>query len=89
MVSRGGIAPDRNLLWVIMVTSAENRRWPEDVSLEEDHAGIGLPVPSLARTAKIATISAADAEWRGDVGPDRLRRIQQEMRGNLAMDAAD
>ena len=43
------------LLWVVMVTSAENRGWPGDIALP-DLAGTGLPAPSLVRTAKIATI---------------------------------
>ncbi|HTX03167.1 MAG TPA: type II toxin-antitoxin system PemK/MazF family toxin [Candidatus Acidoferrales bacterium] len=52
------------LLWVLMITSAENRGWPEDV-LISDHKGAGLPVPSLVRCAKIATIDAQDAERIG------------------------
>ncbi len=34
-----------SLLWVVTVTSAENRGWPGDVSLA-DLAGTGLPAPS-------------------------------------------
>ena len=39
------------LLWVVMVTSAENRGWSGDVVLG-DLAGTGLPAPSLVRTPK-------------------------------------
>jgi mRNA interferase MazF len=52
------------LLWVCMVTSAENRPWPEDV-LVSDLAEAGLPAPSLVRPAKIATIEALSADRIG------------------------
>lgn len=61
-----------HLLWVVMVTSAENRRWPDDISLEADFQSVGLPAPSLIRPAKIATIEAAQAEPVGHLPPDRL-----------------
>ena len=44
-----------------MITSAENRSWPDDVPVA-DLAKAGLPAPSVIRTAKIATIEAGDAE---------------------------
>jgi len=56
------------LLWVVMVTSAENRGGPGDVALA-DLSGTGLPAPSLVRTAKITTIEARDAARLGRVGP--------------------
>lgn len=57
-----------SLLWVVMVTSAENRGRPGDAALT-DLSGTGLPAPSLVRTAKIATIEARDAARLGQVGP--------------------
>lgn len=60
------------LLWVLMVTSAENRPWPGDVPVS-DLAVAGLPVPSVVRVAKIATITQADATVLGSlVAPDRI-----------------
>lgn len=59
--ARGGF-----LLWVLMITSAENRAWPCDVVVS-DLAGAGLPAPSLVRTAKIATIEAQAAEKIGSL----------------------
>nr|WP_321983894.1 type II toxin-antitoxin system PemK/MazF family toxin [uncultured Lichenicoccus sp.] len=51
-------APD--LVWVLMVTSAGNRGWPGDVVVSNlDEAG--LPVPSIIRPIKIATIEASAA----------------------------
>jgi mRNA interferase MazF len=52
------------LLWVLMITSAENRGWPGDVEIA-DLALAGLPVASVVRTAKIATIEAKDGERLG------------------------
>jgi mRNA interferase MazF len=52
------------LLWVVMITSAENRSWPCDVAIE-NYAAAGLPAPSVVRPAKIATIDAQDAEPLG------------------------
>lgn len=54
------------LLWVLMITSAENRGWVGDVPVTSLPQA-GLPVPSIIRTAKIATIEARDAEPLGKV----------------------
>ena len=54
------------LLWLLMITSAENRRWPGDVVVS-DLAVAGLPAESVVRTAKIATIDAAAAEQLGSL----------------------
>lgn len=45
------------LVWLAMVTSANNRRWGCDVTIG-DLAVAGLPAPSMVRTAKIATVDA-------------------------------
>jgi len=52
------------LLWVLMITSAENRRWHGDVPIP-DHLEVGLPIPSIVRPAKIATVEASRARLRG------------------------
>jgi len=60
------------LLWVLMVTSATHRRWDGDV-LISNLAEAGLPAASMVRSAKIATIEAADAEVLGHLpAPDRV-----------------
>ena len=61
VIAAGELTSAHALLWVLMITSAENRGWPEDV-LISDYASVGLPVPSLVRCAKIATIDAQDAD---------------------------
>lgn len=64
VVSGPALEDGHGLLWVAMITSAENRRWPSDVDIA-DLATAGLPSPSVIRTAKIATIEARDAEPLG------------------------
>ena len=61
------------LLWVLMITSAQGRPWPQDVAIP-DHLAAGLPVPLIIRCAKIATVDAARAEVKGQVSPDVLER---------------
>ena len=43
------------LVWVAMITSADNEPWSSDVPIA-DLARTGLPAPSVIRTAKIACI---------------------------------
>ena len=63
----------RDLVWVLMITSAANPRWPDDVGID-DHAAAGLPIPSIVRTAKIATIEARAASRLGLLsGPSAAR----------------
>jgi len=86
VVSAGGIEDAHGLLWVMMITSAENRGWPGDV-LVSNLALAGLPVPSVIRTAKIATIEAADAAKLGRVSPAVFRQVARRLAGELGLDA--
>jgi len=64
VVSAGSLEDDHGLLWVVMITSAQNRGWAGDVAVGNPGAA-GLPVPSVIRTAKIATIQSVDAAKLG------------------------
>lgn len=77
-------APDekRPLLWVLMITSVENRPRPGDVSIG-DSAAAGLPAPSVIRTAKIATVDAADAEPVGRLGRRERTGVRRELRARF------
>jgi len=74
VVSGGGIEDAHGLLWVVMITSAQNRGWVDDVGVN-NLVTAGLPAPSVIRTAKIATIEAADATRLGEVSPTLLRKV--------------
>jgi mRNA interferase MazF len=67
------ILDEHGLIWILMITSAENRGWSGDV-LISDHAAAGLPAASLVRTAKIATIEDKDIESVGSLPlADRMK----------------
>ena len=74
VVSVGGIEQAHGLLWVVMITSAENRGWPGDVPVT-NLAAAGLPVASVIRTAKLATIEASDATKLGRVPAAVSRKV--------------
>ena len=70
------------LLWVLMITSGQNRGWDGDVVITE-FASAGLPVLSLVRTEKIATIELRDAEPIGQLGPAEQRAVAARLQQNL------
>ena len=74
VVSTAQLQDLHGLLWVAMITSAENRGWPDDVPVADLELA-GLPVPSVIRSAKIATIDAADASKLGRVSAGQVRRL--------------
>lgn len=78
VVSADGIEDAHGLLWVVMITSAENRGWPGDVRIG-NLAAAGLPVPSLIRTAKIATIDASDAAKLGKLPVELFRQVSRRL----------
>jgi mRNA interferase MazF len=84
VISTGGIEADHGLLWVAMITSAENRGWPADVAIQ-GLARAGLPAPSIVRPRKIATIEARDAERLGTVDETVLSRTLREVGRELGL----
>lgn len=83
VASSGGIEDHHGLLWVVMITSAQNRGWPGDVAVT-DLEKAGLPAPSVVRTAKIATIEASDAARLGRLSAAPLRRVVERLAAELA-----
>ena len=79
VISHGAVGSDDRLLWVAMITSAENRPWEHDVPLGEDYAAMGLPAPSIVRPSKIAVVETAVAEPRGHVPAQILERVLTEV----------
>lgn len=82
VVSTARLEELHGLLWVVMITSAENRGWPDDVPIA-DLKTAGLPAPSLIRCAKIATLDASDALKLGRVPETRLRLVTDRLRQGL------
>jgi mRNA interferase MazF len=71
------------LLWVLMITSAQNRGWPGDVMVSHLPQA-GLPVPLLIRTEKIATIEVREAETIGTLTRIDRGAVVARLRRTLA-----
>lgn len=82
VVATAGSGVEPFLLWVVMITSAENRGWQGDVDIP-DAGKAGLPAPSVIRTAKIATIDLARAEPKGRIDPPVLAAARAEIAKRL------
>jgi len=74
VIAAGAIEAAHGLLWVLMITSAENRRWNDDVAVS-DLNRTGLPAPSVIRCAKVATIEARDAERIGALAQSDRKKV--------------
>ncbi|MHB8446415.1 MAG: type II toxin-antitoxin system PemK/MazF family toxin [Rudaea sp.] len=84
VVSGTGLAHSNGLLWVVMITSAENRGWDGDVNVV-NLTGAGLPAASVIRTAKIAAIDARDAERLGTITISTLATVKNRLRKTLGL----
>jgi mRNA interferase MazF len=71
------------LIWVAMITSADNEAWSSDVAIA-DLKRAGLPVPSVVRAAKIACIEPGRIDRRiGRLDKATARSVGQKLRGFL------
>jgi mRNA interferase MazF len=83
VVSVPTLQSDFGLIWLAMVTSAENRGWDCDVTVN-DQKSAGLPAASLVRTAKIATVDADRIVRKiGKLAPKDARAVAARIRGFL------
>ena len=73
------IGDSDRLHWVLMITSADHRRWPGDVALGRHHAEAGLPAPSLIRTSKIATVDIDRMEPLGRMPDAFMTTVEAEL----------
>ena len=83
VVSEGAIGEGGELLWVVMITSAQNRSWPGDLPLGGRYGEAGLPAPSVIRPCKIATIEARHAESLGKIRLDLMAKVTLALRAYL------
>jgi mRNA interferase MazF len=82
VISTRKLAPF-GLIWVAMITSADNAPWACDVAIA-DLARAGLPAPSVVRTAKIACIEPARIERRaGRLEKTTAKAVAQKLTGFL------
>ena len=82
VISNRKLAPF-GLIWVAMITSAENARWSCDVTID-DLTRAGLPAPSVVRTAKIACIEPTRIERSaGRLDKAAAKAVVQKLRGFL------
>ena len=82
VVSTARLEELHGLVWVVMITSAENRGWPDDVEVANIETA-GLPVPSLIRSAKIATLDARDASKLGRISAIQLGQVTRRLAKTL------
>jgi mRNA interferase MazF len=83
VVSTPALQNDFGLVWLAMVTSAENRGWDCDVAVN-DLKSAGLPSASLVRTAKIATVDADRVLRRiGKLAPKDARAVAAQIHDYL------
>jgi mRNA interferase MazF len=83
VVAASALQAEHGLLWVLMITSAENRGWPGDVDIS-DLTHSGLSAESVVRTAKIATLEAKHAERIGSLALIDRRAVESRILGDLA-----
>ena len=82
VISNRKLAP-LGLIWVAMITSADNAPWSCDVAIT-DLARAGLPAPSVVRTAKIACIEPSRIERRaGRLDKTTAKAVMQKLKGFL------
>jgi mRNA interferase MazF len=68
------------VIWVAMITSAENETWPGDIRIG-DGTRAGLPAPSVIRPAKIACIDPLRVLRRaGKLDKATARTVAQRVR---------
>ncbi len=82
VVSNAKFNSKYGLVWVAMITSAENATWPDDVELPL--ARTGLSAPSRVRPAKLATIDAARIVRKaGVMDGNTLAKVKSKVSGFL------
>ncbi|MDB5505660.1 MAG: growth inhibitor PemK [Devosia sp.] len=73
------------LLWVLMITSIENRPWPGDIAIPVSLELTGLAAPSIVRTLKLATIEAGTAETIGRLDDTTLAAVRTQLTRALGL----
>jgi mRNA interferase MazF len=85
VVAAGKLEAAHGLLWVLMITSATNRGWADDVLISNLKTA-GLPAASVIRCAKIATIETGDSERIGRLPNADQKKVAIILTGLMARD---
>ena len=76
VISRPSLLKSHGLLWIAMITSAENEGWPSDIKIS-NLTKSGLSTPSVIRPVKIATIESERVLKKiGGIGPKEKRAVK-------------
>ncbi|HTQ14060.1 MAG TPA: type II toxin-antitoxin system PemK/MazF family toxin [Rhizomicrobium sp.] len=79
VVSTAAMSERHKLVWLAMVTSADNPRWDCDVDIA-DLKTAGLPAPSRVRPVKLATADVARVLRRiGRLGPGDVAGLRKQL----------
>jgi mRNA interferase MazF len=74
---------EKRLVWLAMVTSADNAGWPCDIAIDV-LSDAGLPAPSIIRPWKLATVDASRiVRVAGRIAPASLSRLMSEIANGL------
>lgn len=84
VVSQPTLEHHFGLLWVLMITAAENRSCQNDVPIPDHHAA-GLPISSIIRPIKIATVGASRARRRGRISPSTAAIVADAVKSIIAV----
>jgi mRNA interferase MazF len=84
VISKRSLGPDGLVLWAAMITNAANRGWPGDIAIT-DYRAVGLPIPSVVRTEKIAMVECRGAERLSHVTPQLLAQVQSSVADYLGL----
>ena len=80
VVSDGAVGGGPSLLWVVMITNAENRPWDHDVSMGQTWEEAGLPIASIIRPLKIAVIEPEQVvSVIGKIEPVTMLRVIDQL----------
>lgn len=84
VIADGPLGGGPALLWVVMITSAANRGWPGDVPITS-YQDTGLPVASIVRTERVASIEAAYADRIGRPDARTRAAVQRKLERHLGL----
>lgn len=84
VVSTSALHETTDLVWVLMITSAENDGWAGDIPVQ-DLERAGLRTASVIRPSKIATIGAGDLKPIGHLDAATSNAVHEALRLTLGL----